>query len=89
MRTRSIVAIAATSPSPCAISRSWRIASLLACLESLDSTRHSHMPNPPQWYIRDLHTNACGDFLLMSHRMWHTVRGFPLDARSCRWTAIR
>jgi hypothetical protein len=54
--------------------------SLLAYLESLDSTRHSHMPNPPQWYIRDLHTNACGDFLLMSHKLWHTVRGFPLDS---------
>ncbi len=54
--------------------------SLLAHLESLDSTRHSRMPNPPQWYIRDLHTNACGDFLLMSRRMWHTVRGFPLDS---------
>ena len=54
--------------------------SLLAHLESMDSTRHSRMPHPPQWYIRDLHTNACGDFLLMSHRMWHTVRGFPLDS---------
>ena len=53
--------------------------SLLARLESLDSTRHSRMPHPPQWYIRDLHTNACGDFLLMSRKMWHTVRGFPLD----------
>ena len=53
--------------------------SLLVRLESLDSTRHSHIPHPPQWYIRDLHTNACGDFLLMSRQMWHTVRGFPLD----------
>ena len=39
----------------------------------------SRMANPPRWYIRDLHTNACGDFLLMGRRMWHTVRGFPLD----------
>lgn len=53
---------------------------LLARLDSLDSTRHSRMPHPRQWYIRDLHTNACGDFLLMSHTMWHTVRGFPLDS---------
>lgn len=52
---------------------------LLARLESLDSTRYSHIPNPPQWYIRELHTNACGDFLLMNRTMWHTVRGFPLD----------
>jgi hypothetical protein len=53
---------------------------LLARLESLDSTHHSRMPHPPQWYIRELHTNACGDFLLMSRQMWHTVRGFPLDS---------
>lgn len=52
---------------------------LLAELESRDSTRHSRIPHPPQWYIRELHTNACGDFLLMSRDMWHTVRGFPLD----------
>lgn len=51
----------------------------LANLESRDSTRLSRLPHPPQWYIRDLHTNACGDFLLMSREMWHTVRGFPLD----------
>jgi hypothetical protein len=52
---------------------------LLTRLESLDSTRYSRVPHPPQWYIRELHTNACGDFLLMSRKMWHTVRGFPLD----------
>jgi len=52
---------------------------LLARLESLDSTRYSLIPHPPQWYIRELHTNACGDFLLMSRKMWDTVRGFPLD----------
>ncbi len=54
-------------------------AALLAHLESLDSTRHSRLAHLPQWHIRDLHTNACGDFLLMSHVMWHKVRGFPLD----------
>jgi hypothetical protein len=54
-------------------------AALLARLESLDSTRLSRMPHPPQWHIRDLHTNACGDFLLMSRNTWHSVRGFPLD----------
>ena len=54
-------------------------AALLARLETLDSTRHERLANPPGWYIRNLHTNACGDFLLMGRRMWHTVRGFPLD----------
>jgi len=53
--------------------------SLMGHLERLNSIRLSHIPNPPQWYIRELHTNACGDFLLMSHKTWHTLRGFPLD----------
>ena len=78
-RTRCIAATVATSRFRPAISRNLDDTSLLARLESLDSTRHSRMPHPPQWYIRDLHTNACGDFLLMSRKMWHTVRGFPLD----------
>ena len=52
---------------------------LLRRLQSLESTPHDHMPPPPHWHIRDLHTNACGDFLLMSGSLWHTLRGFPLD----------
>lgn len=52
---------------------------LLRRLQGLESTPHDHLPPPPHWHIRDLHTNACGDFLLMSGDMWHTVRGFPLD----------
>ena len=66
----------AVRPRSCATSATT---ALLSRLESLDSTRYSHIPNPPQWYIRELHTNACGDFLLMSRTMWRTVRGFPLD----------
>ncbi|MFO1157376.1 MAG: hypothetical protein U1E60_00915 [Reyranellaceae bacterium] len=54
-------------------------AALLERLQSLESTPHDHLPPPPHWHIRDLHTNACGDFLLMSGGLWHTVRGFPLD----------
>ena len=54
-------------------------AALLARLKSLDSTRHERLENPPGWRIRNLHTNACGDFLLMGRKMWHAVRGFPLD----------
>ena len=79
-RTRCIAAIVATSALSAQDLQELEDDSLLAHLESLDSTRHSRMPHPPQWYIRDLHTNACGDFLLMSGRMWHTVRGFPLDS---------
>jgi len=54
-------------------------AALLARLESLECFRHGRLAHLSQWHIRDLHTNACGDFLLMSRAMWHTVRGFPLD----------
>jgi hypothetical protein len=53
---------------------------LLARLKGLGGTRHARLAHLPQWHIRDLHTNACGDFLLMNRRMWHTVRGFPLDS---------
>jgi hypothetical protein len=52
---------------------------LLARLESLEGFRHGRLAHLSQWHIRDLHTNACGDFLLMSRSMWHTLRGFPLD----------
>lgn len=54
-------------------------AALLARLQSVDSYRHERLARLPQWHVRDLHTNACGDFLLMSRGMWHTLRGFPLD----------
>lgn len=54
-------------------------AALLDKLSNLQGTRHSRLSKSPQWRIRDLHTNACGDFLLMSRTMWQTVRGFPLD----------
>ncbi|CAN5884517.1 hypothetical protein BH11PSE3_BH11PSE3_03850 [soil metagenome] len=54
-------------------------AALLARLASLEAFRHGRLAHLSQWHIRDLHTNACGDFLLMSRAMWHKVRGFPLD----------
>ena len=52
---------------------------LLARLERSESHRHSRLAHLPHLHIRDLHTNACGDFLLMSRGMWQTLRGFPLD----------
>ena len=52
---------------------------LLAHLEALESHRHARLPPMSHWHIRDLHTNACGDFLLMSRDRWHEIRGFPLD----------
>ena len=77
--TRCTAATAATSRCPLTLLRNLGDDALLTRLEKSDSTRYSHIPNPPQWYIRELHTNACGDFLPMSRTMWQTVRGFPLD----------
>lgn len=52
---------------------------LLAALEKLPSTRLSYIEPLPHWHLRDLHTNACGDFLLMGSGIWHLVRGVPYD----------
>ncbi len=52
---------------------------LLSRLQSLESTPHEYLPPPPHWHIRDLHTNACGDFLLMSGALWQSMGGYPLD----------
>ncbi|MCW5734326.1 MAG: hypothetical protein KIS73_09375 [Enhydrobacter sp.] len=58
---------------------SWDLddSSLLACFESLPSSIHDVIVQPRQWALRDLHTNACGDFMLMSSEQWHRLRGFP------------
>lgn len=42
-------------------------------------TRNSRLKQPEHWHIRDLHTNASGDFLLLSRDYWHRVGGFPAD----------
>jgi hypothetical protein len=42
-------------------------------------TRNSRLKQPEHWHIRDLHTNASGDFLLLSRNYWHLVGGFPSD----------
>ncbi len=52
---------------------------LLSHLQSLKGTRYSRLQQPQPWRVRDLHTNACGDFILMSRDSWSRVRGFPLD----------
>ncbi|MBM3647003.1 MAG: hypothetical protein FJX11_04345 [Alphaproteobacteria bacterium] len=40
---------------------------------------HARLTQSPYWGIRDLHTNACGDFMLMAARHWHAIRGFQDD----------
>jgi hypothetical protein len=50
---------------------------LLAKLASLPANPHSLIKQMPFWELRDLHTNACGDFTLMSAAHWHLLRGHP------------
>lgn len=42
--------------------------------------RHLRQQQSPQWKIRDLHTNGCGDFTLLSTVRWHQMRGYPKDS---------
>lgn len=52
---------------------------LLARLDTFPSMRHSYIRQMDYWHLRDLHTNACGDFTLMGAAYWHLVRGHPRD----------
>jgi hypothetical protein len=52
---------------------------LLAKLAELPASPHALIQQMPFWELRDLHTNACGDFTLMSAAHWHLLRGHPRD----------
>lgn len=52
---------------------------LLAALAAMPASIHGVIDQPEHWDIRDLHTNACGDFTLMSAAYWHYLRGYPRD----------
>ncbi|SJZ42441.1 hypothetical protein SAMN02745126_01004 [Enhydrobacter aerosaccus] len=52
---------------------------LLTGLGSAPSTPQSCLQQSPLWQIRDLHTNACGDFTLMAASYWHRLRGHARD----------
>lgn len=54
-------------------------AELLAHLESNIVHRHERIVQPSEWGMRDLHTNACGDFTLMAAERWHDIRGLQND----------
>jgi hypothetical protein len=56
------------------------VGALLARLATLTSVPHAWIDQSRHWRLRDLHTNACGDFTLMSSTYWHRVRGHALDA---------
>ena len=40
---------------------------------------HDHLTQKPEWGLRNLHTNACGDFTLMGAPRWHEIHGFQND----------
>lgn len=52
---------------------------LLAKLASLPSTPHAWIRQSRHWGLRELHTNACGDFTLMTSAYWHFLRGHVRD----------
>ncbi len=52
---------------------------LLDRLMHLPASRHAFIVQKAYWKIRELHTNACGDFLLMANPLWNEVRGHPRD----------
>ena len=54
---------------------------LLAKLGSLPSHPHAWIQcQSRHWGLRELHTNACGDFTLMTSAYWHHLRGHVRDA---------
>ena len=52
---------------------------LLAELAAMPSSRHAFIRQKQYWGLPGLHTNACGDFTLMSAAHWHVLRGHPRD----------
>lgn len=53
--------------------------SLLEALAQNIVHRNDRLTHSIDWKIRDLHTNASGDFMLMSAKTWHAVRGYQKD----------
>lgn len=52
---------------------------LLDALASAESVCNDYIKQSRHWKIRDLHTNACGDFTLMARERWHQIRGHWRD----------
>jgi hypothetical protein len=52
---------------------------LVSRLATAPSHVNERLQQPPLWKIRDLHTNACGDFTLLSNSRWNIIRGYPKD----------
>jgi hypothetical protein len=52
---------------------------LLVNLASLPSAPQAWIQQTAHWGLRELHTNACGDFTLLDASYWHLLRGHPRD----------
>lgn len=52
---------------------------LLGKFATLPGNVHGWIQQVPEWGLRELHTNACGDFTLMAAHYWKTLRGYPRD----------
>jgi len=52
---------------------------LFALMKSAPLQRHGRLQQTPQWKIRDLHTNGCGDFTLLSLERWRQMKGYIKD----------
>jgi hypothetical protein len=53
---------------------------LLDALSRHTVERHRQLTQSIDWNIRNLHTNGCGDFMLMTAARWAQIRGFPKDS---------
>lgn len=52
---------------------------LLAKMAALPSTPQAWIQQMAYWRLRELHTNACGDFILLDAGYWHLLRGHQRD----------
>jgi len=52
---------------------------LLAKIASLPSAPQEWIQQTAHWGLRELHTNACGDFTLLEASYWHMMRGHARD----------
>ena len=52
---------------------------LLEFITAAPLQRHGRLQHSPHWKIRDLHTNGCGDFILLSGERWCRMHGYIKD----------
>lgn len=52
---------------------------LLEKFSTMPGNVHGWIQQSPEWGLRELHTNACGDFTLMAAHYWKALRGYPRD----------